>query len=139
MPARHRGRLLPNWRKGSAVHNLRFLADDLGVDHHAVIVPDGSLLEPPPTQLAVVDVAKTPKMNDLIKRANFRIKIRNQVSENLSLNCQARGFVNSQAFLRGTILYGVGSHFYDHLFPPGNVFGALASDSFATQNAKKSQ
>jgi hypothetical protein len=72
--------------------------------------------------LAIVEVAETPKMNYLIERANFGVKIRNQVSENLSLNCEARSFVNAQTFFCGTVLYGVGSHFYDHLFPPGTVF-----------------
>ena len=106
------------------------------MDHHAVLVPAGGLLKPRTTLLAVVEVAKTPKMNYLIERPNFGVKIRNQVSQNLSLNCEARSFVNAQALFCGTVLYGVGSHFYDHLFPPGNVF---ASDSLALENAKKSQ
>jgi hypothetical protein len=65
---------------------LRLLTDDQWANLLVVFFLPRCFGESFATLLTIVEIAETPHMDDLTKRANFRTEISDQISQNLLLD-----------------------------------------------------
>src|SRR5204863_8614674 len=93
-----------------------------------ILCPPRRLREGLTSFLTIGEIGEAPQMDDLIERTNFRIKVSDQVSQDLGLDRQALRFVDTQTIRYGTALHRVGAQFDDHVVAPA-VAASLSAES----------